>query len=210
MQAGESGAQRAEGERRRQLEQRAARELLALDRRGFLARAGLAAAAACLPAGCSGPPAGGGPPAGLALRALSPRGYAVLNAAAERIAGPSGAALVRDRRIDPAARAERFLAGAPELATPLGRALLVLEFGIWPLTGRWRPFTALDDAGRDAVLAELRDSRFEVGRAVFAGVRGVAVLGFYAAVGEARPAGFEPGRIPETASIADAMRLPTS
>jgi hypothetical protein len=186
----------------------AARDLLVFDRRGFLVRAGLAAAAVCLPAGCRDAPAGAGPPAGTSLRFLSPRGYAVLNSAAERIAGPTGAALVRDHRIDPAASAERFLADAPELAGALGRALLVLEFATWPLVSKWRPFTALDGPARDTVLNDLMRSRLEVGRAVFAGVRSVAVLGLYAGLAEARPAGVELGRIPASATIADAMRLP--
>jgi hypothetical protein len=192
----------------RELERSAAHGLLALDRRGFLVRAGLAGAAACLPAGCGDPPPGAGPPAGVSLQFLSPRGYAVLNAAAERIAGPTGAALVRDRRVDPAATAERFLAGAPALVTPLGHALLVLEFATWPFVSKLRPFTALGPGARDAVLAELMRSRLQLGRAVFGGVRSVAVLGLYAGLAEARLPGVELGRIPEAATIADAMRLP--
>ena len=193
-----------------ELEARVERDLLAIDRRGFLMRAGCAAAAACLPAGCRDAPGGAGPPPGVSLELLSPRGYVVLNAAAERIAGPIGAPLVRERRVDPAAHAERFLAGAPELATPLGQALLVLEFAVWPLVSKLRPFTALDSAARDAVLAELMRSRLALGRAVFAGVRSIAVLGLYAALAEARLPGVELGAIPASATIADAMRLPAA
>jgi hypothetical protein len=192
----------------RDLEARAARDLLAFDRRGFLVRAGLAVAATCLPAGCTDAPPGAGPPAGVSLEFLSPRGYAVLNAAAERIAGPIGAPLVRERRIDPAATAEQFLAGAPDLARVLGHALLALEFATWPLVSKLRPFTALDASARDTVLAELMRSQLQIGRAVFGGVRSVAVLGLYAGLAEARLPGVELGRIPATATIADAMRLP--
>ncbi len=184
---------------------RARRDLLALDRRGFLRLAGLAAGAGLLPAGCADAPTGQGPPPDLALTRLTPRSYAVLNAAAARVAGPRGAALVREGRVDPARTGEAFLAGSPDLAGPLGQALLLLEFGVWPLLGKLRPFTALDDAGRDAVLAELRDSRLALKRRAFNGIRSVCLLCFYAAVAEARPPGFEIGLIPPDATIAAAM-----
>jgi hypothetical protein len=179
--------------------------LAALDRRGFLRLAGLAAAAGLLPAGCGGAPPVLGPPPGLALVHLSPRGYAVLNAAAARIAGPRGAALVETGRLDPARAAERFLAGAPDLAAPLGQALLLLEFAPWPLLGKLHPFTALPPAGRDAVLAELVGSRLETKRLLFQGLRSLSTLAFQGALAEGRPPGYPVGAIPEQARIDDAM-----
>ena len=106
---------------------RAAGDLSALDRRSFLRLLGAAAAAGVLPAACTRAPAG--PSAPPALRYLSPRGWAVLNAAAARIAGPDGPKLVSAGVVDPALGADRFLAGAPALVEPLGQALLVVEIG---------------------------------------------------------------------------------
>jgi hypothetical protein len=181
------------------------RDLSALDRRGFLRLTGLLAAAGWLPAGCGDAPPGLGPPPGLALVHLSPRSYAVLNAAAARIAGPRGGALVEAGALDPARAAERFLAGAPELAAPLGQALLVLEFAPWPLLGKLRPFTALPPPGRDAVLSELMRSRLETKRRLFQGLRSLATLAFQGALAVGRPPGYAVGAIPAGASIDDAL-----
>lgn len=174
----------------------AAAALAGLDRRGFLRLAGATLALALPASGCREAPRGVRLPAGLELQHLTPRTWAVLGAAAARIAGPRGAALVAQRVIDPGAAAERFLAGAPELAAPLRQALLVLEFGVPPLRAQLKPFTSLGGPGQDAVLAALAASRLAVARRLFAGVRSVALLGFYGALGEARPAGYEIGVIP--------------
>ncbi len=188
---------------RDELARRAASDLAALDRRAFLRLLGAAAVAGMLPAACSRAPAGARAPAGLLF--LSPRGWAVLNAAAARIAGPRGAELVADGAVDPALRADRFLAGAPSLAAPLSQALLVVEFAPWPLVGKLRPFTALAPEAQDAVLAELAGSRLATKRQIFGGVRALALLGFYAAP-EARALTGYPVGAPEPAfGIADAM-----
>jgi len=179
--------------------------LKALDRRAFLRLAGLAAGAGLLPSGCSDLPGSLVPPPELSLRHLSPRGYAVLTAATARIAGPDAAELIAAGALQPARAAEELLSQAPELASPLGQALLALEFGVWPLLGKLRPFTALDDAGRDAVLGELMTSQVALKRQLFNGVRSVALLGFYGALSENRPEGFGLGAIPADASIAQAM-----
>lgn len=184
----------------------AARDLAALDRRGFLRLLAGAAGAGLLPVACSDAPEGRAPPDGVELALLSPRSYAVLNAAAARIAGPRGAALVHAGALDPARVADRFLADSPELAAPLAQALLGLEFAVWPLLGKLRPFTSLDDPERDAILQELMRSRLELKRMAFQGLRSVSLLGFYGALAEQRPAGFDLGAIPPAARIADAMR----
>ncbi|MDJ0850964.1 MAG: hypothetical protein QNK04_21545 [Myxococcota bacterium] len=183
---------------------RAGRDLAALDRRGFLQLAGLVAASGWLPA-CAEAPPGAAPPDGLALAHLTPRGYAVLNAAAGSLAGPQAAASVRSGALDPARAAERFLAESPDLAGPLGQALLVLEFVFWPLAPKLGPFTSLDDAGREATLRALRDSRLELGRLVFHGVRSISLLAFYGAVSEQSPPGHPIGRIPPGVAVADAV-----
>lgn len=183
---------------------RAARELSLLDRRAFLRFSGAVAAAGLLPAGCSRAPAGAPLPADLTLRFLSPRSYVVLNAATERLVGPHGGALVRSGALDPAREAEAFLADVPDLAGPLGQALGVLEFGIVPLLPKLRPFTALEAAQRDAVLANLLHSRLALKRQLFNGVRSVALLGFYGAQ-DRRPAGGGLGTIPASATIEAAM-----
>ena len=181
------------------------RDLAALDRRGFLRVAGLAAAAGLLPTGCADPPEGLAPPPDLALRHLTPRSYAVLTAATARVAGPQGAALIARGLLQPGRAGERFLQDSPDLAAPLGQALLVLEFGVWPLLGKVRTFTGLDDAGRDAVLRELMTSRLELKRLAFNGIRSVSLLCFYGSLAEQRPPGFRLGAIPEDATIAAAM-----
>jgi hypothetical protein len=189
------------------LRARSARELAALDRRGFLRLVGLAAAAGALPAACSRPPAGVAAPPG--LRCLSARAWAVLNAAAARIVGPPGAALVADGTVDPALRADAFLAAAPSLAGPIEQALLALEFAVWPLLGKLRPFTALGPQARDAVLAELAGSRIETKRRIFAGIRSVALLGFYGSAEARALVRYPLGAADPAATIDDAMTDPS-
>jgi len=181
----------------------AARELGALDRRGFLRGLAVAAAAGLLPAACSRAPAGAGaaPP----LRFLTARGHAVLNAAAARIAGPPAQQLLAAGAVDPALAADRFLAGAPGLAAPLGQALLVLELGIWPLVAKLRPFTALAPVEQDAVLEELEGSRLALKRRIYAGVRSIALLGFYAEPAARATTGVASDAAASGAGIADAM-----
>jgi hypothetical protein len=153
--------------------------LAALDRRAFLRLAGLAAAAGLLPSGCGGAPPDLAPPADLRLRFLTPRTYAVFTAASARIVGPAGAQRIAERRLAPGARAEAFLASAPTLAPTLRQALLALEFGVPPLLGKLRPFTALAGDAQDAILRELMESRYETKRLLFAGVRSLALLACY-------------------------------
>lgn len=160
---------------------RAAQALAALDRRAFLRGLGLAAAAGALPSGCQATPGALAPPEGLELHYLSPRTYAVLTAAAERMAGPRGAQLIRRGSVRPGEHVEAFLGSAPALASVLQQALLALEFGIYPLLAKLRPFTALEAEARDFVLADCMGSRFALKRRLFGGVRAVSLLGFYRA-----------------------------
>jgi hypothetical protein len=182
---------------------RAARELAGLDRRGFLRLLALAAAAGALPSGCARAPEGLAAPAG--LRLLSARGWAVLNAAAARCVGSPGAALILAGEVDPALRADAFLAAAPSLAAPLEQALLALEFAVWPVVGKLRPFTGLAPDAQDAVLAELAGSRLATKRRIFAGVRSVAFLGFYASPEARALVGYPMGAANPLATISDAM-----
>ena len=185
--------------------QRAAAALTALDRRGFLRVAALAAASGLLPSGCSGPAEDWAPPADLELRHLTPRSYAVLGAAAARIVGPRGAELMRAGRIDPARNTERFLARAPSLAAPLQQALLVLEFGFQPLIAKLRPFTALDAAAQDTVLADLMGSRLAPKRLLFNGVRSVSLANFYGDPVSGRLTRYPPAAPQPGVSIASAL-----
>jgi hypothetical protein len=150
-----------------------------LDRRAFLRLVAGAAALGILPSGCARGRDALGPPNGFAPRAFTPRSYAVLNAAAVRIVGPRGAEAIRARRIDPARGVDAILAPAPEVARVFEQALRFLEFGVFPLIGKLRPFTALDGTAQDAVLSELLHSRFELKRAIFGAVKSFATLGFY-------------------------------
>ena len=189
----------------RSVELAARRDLGALDRRGFLRLAGLAGAAGLVPTGCGELAPELNPPPELELKHLSPRGFAVLTAATSRVAGPLGAEHIASGELAPGLATERFLAGAPDLAGPLDQALMLLEFGFWPLLGKLRPFTALDEPGRDAVLHELMSSRLELKRLAFNGIRSVALLSFYGALAESRPEGLSLGQIPPDISIAQAM-----
>jgi hypothetical protein len=160
-------------------EQEAARALARLDRRAFLRIMGGLAAAGLLPAGCGGVPPGLAPPPGRTLAALSPRGYATFQAFAARLVGPElGGAIVR-RELDPAADADAWVAGRPELARVLGQGLTLLEWGVWPLLPKLRPFTSLDPAGQDRVIEDLLRSRMDLKRDLYRGLKSLASLVVY-------------------------------
>lgn len=152
-----------------------------LDRRGFLRAAVAAGAVLGAPLGCGDPPEALGPAPDLALSHLSPRAYASFNAAAGRIAGPPAEHAIAAGAIDPALATDRWLAREPGLAAPLGQALWLLEWGVPPLVAKWRPFTGLDGAGRDAVLRDLMTSRLDLKRDVFRGIRSLVWVGVYSA-----------------------------
>jgi len=183
-----------------------ARDLRGLERRTVLRLFGVAAAVGVLPAGCGGIADDLGPGRGPELAMLSARHYAVLTAAALRIVGPAGAPLIATRTVDVGRLADAWLARTPALAAPMGQALTLLEFGTWPLVGKARLFTALDDAGRDRVLAECMGSRLELKRSVFRGIRSLVLLVFYGHEAS-RPLTGYPGPFGTgTVTIADAMR----
>ncbi len=185
-----------------------ARVCAALDRRAFLRGLGLAAGAGLLPTGCDDAPGQFAPAPDQELLHLTPRSYAVLTAAAERIVGGRGADWIRSRQVDPGAHADAFLAAAPAFAPPLEQALLALEFAVFPLIGKLRPFTSLSEAGRDAVLSELAGSRLELKRMLFGGVRAISLLGFYSARETHALIGYpDPDQV-GGATIRDAMTYP--
>jgi hypothetical protein len=177
-----------------------------LERRAFLRLAGVAMGAGLVPSGCTGVPDTLTAPSGARLEVLTPRTYAAFTAVALRVVGPAGAGLVADRTVDVGLRADAWLAHTPAVAAPLGQALLLLEFGVWPLLGKVRPFTALDGDAQDAVLTECMTSRLETKRAVFRGVRSLALLAFYGAPATRPLTGFPGPFGTGTVTIADAMR----
>ena len=157
------------------------RAAAALDRRAFLKAAGAVAAAGLLPAGCGGVPDLLAPPPDLRLAALSRRAYATVNAVGARIVGPQGAALIERRTVDVGALADQLLARNPVLAGLLSQGLAVLEFGVWPLVAKFRPFTSLSAEAQDRVLADLAGSHFETKRELFGAVRALVFSTFYGA-----------------------------
>lgn len=177
-----------------------------LDRRAFLRLAGLALAVGVAPSACARAlPDWMRPPDGLALRSLSPRSYGVLAAVTSRLVGGEGVAWIEQGRVRPAATADAWLASVPALAGPLSQGLTVLEWGVVPLLGKLRPFTALAPEGQDAMLRELQHSRLDLKRDLFRGLRSVAYLTFYADPA-VRPLIGHPGPFGRGAvSIADAM-----
>ena len=132
----------------------------------------------------------------------------MFTAAAARIVGPAGAALMASRTVDVGARADGFLANDPQMSGPLGQALTVLEFGVFPLLAKLRPFTALSGPSQDAVLDDLMRSRFDLKRQLFGGVRSLALFAFYGAP-ESRPLTGYPGPYgSDSVTIGDAMAEP--
>jgi len=156
-------------------ESEVARDLASLDRRAFLRLTGAAAAFGLLPVAC-----GEAVAPTVELQLLSPRAYAVFNAAATRIVGPRGAELIRGGEIDPALAADAFVARNPALGDTIEAALALLEWAPWPLVPKLRPFTALAGDAQDRVLDALMRSRIDLLRDVFKGVKSLAALVFYA------------------------------
>ena len=182
------------------------RATVLLGRRRFLQTVGVVAGFGLVPSGCAGVPPSMAPPPSVKLGVLSPRTYAVFTAAASRIVGPRGAALIAARTVDVGTLADAWLARTPALAGPLGQALLVLELGVWPLVGKLRPFTALDGPSQDAVLGECMTSRIELKRSIFRGIRSLALLTFYGSAATQPLTGFPGPFGTGSVTIADAMR----
>ncbi len=184
----------------------AERALARLDRRGFLRLAG---AAAALAPGALGACAEGGGKARAGV--LAPREARVLRAAVAALAGPAAGARIAAGALDPAEVADRWLAALPDRAPALRGALWLLELGIWPLTPRLRPFTALAPAQREALLRGLRDSRFAWKRGLFRGLKAFCTLVYYAHPASWAAAGY-PGPFggPDGAGIDAAMRYDLS
>lgn len=177
-----------------------------LDRRAFLRLAAVAAAAGLLPSGCAKVPAVLAPPADLALTVLSPRAYATFTAVATRVIGPQGAELIASRTIDVGAAADAWLVRTPALASPLTQALAVVEFGVWPILRKVRPFTALEGTAQDLVLDDLMRSRVDLKASIFQGIRALSLLSFYSSAASRTLTGY-PGpfgneRVPITAGMA--------
>jgi len=141
-----------------------------MDRRGFLRiTTGGAAAitvASLLPAGC----AADYPQAeedGQDLKSLSPKEYAVARAAAEALlVGVPVTAATIAKRIDQ----ELAWAGEP-MRTDMKSVLSLMEHAT-PLGFRVRRFTALSPADRLAYLDTWRNSRFQLRRAAYQGLKG--------------------------------------
>jgi len=155
--------------------------LSALDRRAFLRLAGAVTAAGYWPLGCLPVKNEIGPPPEVALTQLTPRTYAVFQAAAGRLLGPGPAELIQRGVVNPAQIADAWLARLPELAPPLRAGLLVLEFAPFPFVRKLRPFTALSPSAQDAVLADLMRSSVDWKRTLFKGIKSFACLTFYSA-----------------------------
>ena len=115
------------------------------------------------------------------LLVFTPAQFAVLDAVARRMVRPRtgwptvdqvGVARAADRiaaRVEPSAQKE-----LQQLLGLFDNGLAGFLFG-----GRIRPFTRLDGAGQDAVLAEWRDSRIAVRRTGFAALRTLVLAGYY-------------------------------
>jgi hypothetical protein len=182
-----------------------ARAAATLDRRAFLRLVAVATAAGLLPNGCGNVPAALAPSPDRKLAVLSPRAYATFTAVALRVVGPVGAELIAARTIDVGVAADTWLARTPALTTPVTQALSVLEFGVWPLVKKLRPFTALDGDAQDRVLDDLMRARLDLKVAIIQGLRSLSLVSFYSAPASRALTGY-PGpfgneRVPITAGM---------
>lgn len=119
------------------------------------------------------------PPEG--LRVLSAREYAVVDALARRMAPVAVGFPDPTRDVPTALHVDRLLAAGDAGAAREVRQLLGLlesALGGFLLGGRTQPFTQLDGAVQDAVLAEWRDSGLAVRRTGFLALK-TLVLGAY-------------------------------
>lgn len=157
----------------------AAEALASLDRRTFLRLAGVVVGAGLLPTGCGGIPAELTPPADRPLAMLTPRGFASFQAFAMRLAGPRVRAGIAAGALDPASAADAWIARQPALGAALGQGLALLEWGIWPLLPKWRPFSVLDGRGQDRVLADLAASSWGWKRDLYRGLKSLASVVVY-------------------------------
>jgi hypothetical protein len=153
-----------------------AEALAPLHRRAFLRLAGGALALGLVPSGCGGQPEALAPPPGRALQILSLRSYATFQAFAMRLVGPRGAVAIAAGEVDPAGAADEWVARLPALGAALGQGLALLEWGVWPLLPKLRPFTALDGPAQDRVLEDLARSRMDVKRDLYKGLKSLATL----------------------------------
>ncbi len=153
--------------------------LAPLQRRAFLRFAGVVAATTLLPSGCSAVSSDLRPLSADTLSVLSPRAYATFQAFSMRLAGPGLAREIRARNLDPAGVADAWVARRPALGDALGQGLVVLEWAVWPLLPKWRPFTSLHDTGQDRVLASLAASRMDLLRDLYRGLKSLATLALY-------------------------------
>ncbi len=148
--------------------------LAALDRRTFLRLAGVVVGAGLLPTGCGSLPAELTPPADRPLAMLTPRGYASFQAFSMRFAGPRVRSGIAAGNLDPAAAADAWIARQPALGATLGQGLTLLEWGVWPILPKWRPFSALDGRAQDHVLADLAASSWGWKRDLYRGLGSLA------------------------------------
>lgn len=116
------------------------------------------------------------------LKVLSARELAVLAAIAERLC-PGGDGLPAASEIGVAGKVDAFLDGMDPWTVADVRKLLGLfesRAGGLLLDGRWRPFTELSLAERDAALDGWRRSRLAFKRAAWLALRGLVVSQYWA------------------------------
>jgi len=119
------------------------------------------------------------PPDG--LRVFDPRQFAVLDAVARRMIRPRAGWPTVDE-VGVARAADRIAAGVePSAQKELQQLLGLFENGLasFVFGGRTRPFTLLDGAEQDRVLAEWRDSGLALRRTGYAALRTLVLAGYY-------------------------------
>jgi len=96
------------------------------------------------------------------------------------------------------------VARLPALGGALAQGLVVLEWGVWPLLPKWRPFTGLAGVAQDRVFENLQQSRSNWKQDLYHGLKSLGMLVIYAQP-QARTLVGRPGPF-DREGIAAAMR----
>jgi hypothetical protein len=134
------------------------------------------------------------PSDGFTLKALSPRAFSILTAFAGRVVPH-----VADPRTIAAGVDTSLAYVTPDSVVDLERVLLLFDNALAALIfdGRARPFSRLDAAAQDQVLAAWRDSRITVRRSGYQALRRLCLGACYTDEGEQRAIGYSgPRRVP--------------
>ncbi|MBI5512909.1 MAG: FAD-dependent oxidoreductase [Deltaproteobacteria bacterium] len=144
-----------------------------------------------------------------ALKALSPREFATLDAAFGRLLHDPSGVYPTPTYIEAAVFAEGYLSGLPPGDLRELRGLLALLEHVFPLgVGSGRPFTALSARDQDTVLASLEGSSVGLVRVGFTALKQLAALSFFRHPSTFPMLGYEGPRTPPSSERVRGTPLP--